>query len=167
MNRKLVIVGHWEHSQNEILHTVLGSCISVCFYCPDKKILTMSHMLLPSEKGNNFGRKGGNVMLNEAYDWLIHQGVSKKTLEISMFGGGEMFLTKKISNFKIGKTNIDFTIQWLKEKNLLNNIKVKKVGGPYSKNIAFNPITGECKYLEQNMNLKEEEPYGFKSTMKM
>ena len=106
-------------------------------------------------------------MLNEAYDWLIHQGVSKKTLEISMFGGGEMFLTKKISNFKIGKTNIDFTIQWLKEKNLLNNIKVKKVGGPYSRNIAFNPITGECKYLEQNMNLKEEEPYGFKSTMKM
>ena len=88
MNRKLVIVGHWEHSKNEILHTVLGSCISVCFYCPLKKILVMSHMLLPSEKGNNFGRKGGDIMLDEAYNWLNRQGISLRTLEISIFGGG-------------------------------------------------------------------------------
>lgn len=167
MNRKLVMVGHWEHSKEEILHTVLGSCISVCFYCSTKRLLTMSHMLLPSEKGNKFGRKGGDEMLSEAYDWIIRQGVSHKDIDIYIFGGGEMFSTQKIASFKIGNSNINFTLNWLKENNLINNIKVRKIGGPYSRNISFNPISGEYKYLEQDMSLKEPEPYIFKKRAKI
>lgn len=154
MKKKTVMMGSWEIEKDYILHTLLGSCVSICFYCPITKIAAMTHYMLPETQPSNIdGRQSGEQMLEVVYNEMIRRGAYPQSLIIDVAGGGDMFnFDSTTSVMKIGEKNMTFAKKWLKEKNLLEKVRTRCLGGPFSRVITLNPETGEFTCKKQHKN---------------
>lgn len=156
MEKQVVLMGKWAITQNYELYTVLGSCVSVCFYCAKNQIVAMTHYVLPTE-GNrdSVNREGGDILLEKAYRAMLRGGVLPQDIEVFIFGGGEMFL--KPTKMRIGEKNIEYAKEWIKNKGL--KVKNQSVGGPYSRKVFINPKTGSIRCHKIHIKAQEMEPY--------
>lgn len=124
--------------QNEIISTVLGSCIAICLHDVKLKIGGMIHYLLPltSKKKNlikplNFGDKSFDFLVNG----LIKKGSMERDLVAKVFGGANM-ISSGIEN-NVGELNILYAKKILKKRNI--KILSEDVGGVLSRKIFFFP----------------------------
>jgi chemotaxis protein CheD len=76
------------------IRTLLGSCVSITLWHPERKIGTMSHFLLSSRNqdksgglNSRYGEEALELMLSE----LRAMGVDPKECQAKIFGGGQMF----------------------------------------------------------------------------
>jgi chemotaxis protein CheD len=76
------------------IRTLLGSCVSITLWHPERKIGTMSHFLLSSRNqdksaglNSRYGEEALALMLAE----LRAMGVDPKECQAKIFGGGQMF----------------------------------------------------------------------------
>jgi len=77
------------------ISTLLGSCVSMTLWHPDRKIGAISHFLLSSRNQNSaasgldarYGQEAMSLMLQE----LKLMGVNPTECEGKIFGGGDMF----------------------------------------------------------------------------
>jgi len=76
------------------IRTLLGSCVSIILWHPERKIGTMSHFLLSSRNqdksaglNSRYGAESLELMLSE----LRAMGVDPKECQAKLFGGGQMF----------------------------------------------------------------------------
>jgi len=76
------------------IHTLLGSCVSIVLWHPEKHVGALSHFLLsnrgskiPSELDARYGEEVMWLMLDE----LKHWRVAAKDCQGKIFGGGNMF----------------------------------------------------------------------------
>lgn len=127
--------------------TVLGSCVSVCFCDPKKKIGGINHYMLPYWNGDGLeSPKYGNVailqLLNKMYDF----GVKKEDIVCKIFGGAEV-LGEQNSVFNVGQRNIELAYRMVFELGI--SITNSSTGGKLGRKIHFNTGTGEVlqKYL--------------------
>lgn len=76
------------------VRTVLGSCVAVTLWHPQRRIGGMCHYMLPSR------RRGGDLTLDGKYadealqllgDELARAGTAPSAYEAKLFGGGNMF----------------------------------------------------------------------------
>jgi chemotaxis protein CheD len=152
---------------NEIITTVLGSCVSACIRDRILGIGGMNHFMLPiSDDGAWIGaddpvstamRYGNHAMEMMINDILSHGGC-RKNLEIKVFGGAQIMETV----IDIGGQNIKFIHQYLKNEGLL--LLKEDVGDIYPRKILFFPATGrvrlkKLRYLHNNTIVKREEAY--------
>lgn len=124
--------------RNDIISTVLGSCVAICLYDIDLQVGGMVHYLLPMEKVNNshlnpmtYGDNSIKYLLeslNSRNDW-------KQNLVAKIFGGSNI-LKSEIKN-NIGGMNIKFAKKELKKRNI--KILSEDVGGQKSRRIYFFP----------------------------
>ncbi len=128
---------------NEIISTVLGSCISVCLFDSLVNIGGMNHFLLPSPSNhkNSMGLKmnslyfGVNAMDKLLEDLLKHSA-NIASLSAKIFGGASLFSGK--SKYEdVGSQNISFAKNYLKKNNI--EITSENVGGTRSRQIYFIP----------------------------
>jgi chemotaxis protein CheD len=129
------------------ISTILGSCVSVCFFDPIRKIAGMNHFLLPvNEKYNSDIEKYGDTSLMFMLDKILRMGSKKSDLVAKVFGGGEI-LTYENINFNIGKKNITLALDFIKDQEI--DLAEKVVGGILGARIIFNTVTGNVthKYL--------------------
>jgi len=120
--------------------TLLGSCVSVCFFDPIRCIAGMNHFILPvNDNFNSDIEKYGNTSLKFMLDKMLRLGSNQTDIVSKVFGGGEL-LTYKNSNFNIGKKNIEAALDFICE----NEIRIisKSVGGKKGRKIIFNTLTG-------------------------
>lgn len=161
LNRVLVKVKPGEFyvtTQNELIMTVLGSCISVCIRDKRFGIAGMNHFLLPLkgehmehalENGSNFihandissAARYGNWSMEYLINGILKQGGSKKNLEIKVFGGGAVLET--ISSMSVGQENINFVQDYLVREEL--KCSSIDVGGVYPRKILYYPETGRVR----------------------
>jgi chemotaxis protein CheD len=76
------------------IRTLLGSCVAITLWCPDKLIGAMSHFLLATrgrrpviELDGRYGEEAMSLMLRE----LARVDVKPMQCQAKLFGGGEMF----------------------------------------------------------------------------
>ena len=120
--------------------TILGSCVSVCFFDPIRCIAGMNHFLMP--ENDNFKsdiEKFGNTSLEFMLDKMLRMGSNQRDIVAKVFGGGEL-LAYKNSNFNIGKKNIEAALDFICEHEI--GIISKSVGGKMGRKIIFNTLTG-------------------------
>jgi chemotaxis protein CheD len=132
-------------ADNEVLTTVLGSCISACIRDPQVRVGGMNHFLLPADTSSNpvpdsplglATRYGGHAMetlINE----LMKRGASRSRLEIKLFGGGKM-----LGNADVGLRNIEFIHQFLKLEGL--HAVAADLGDVYPRTVTYEPTTGRA-----------------------
>jgi chemotaxis protein CheD len=90
----LIYAGDCYISKNdEIIGTLLGSCIAVCLCDTDEGIGGMNHFMLPGKMNSVDIRsadsaKYGIAAINQLMQGMLNLGAKKKNIKAKLFGGG-------------------------------------------------------------------------------
>jgi chemotaxis receptor (MCP) glutamine deamidase CheD len=138
MNRKFLLPGQWCISQgNELISTVLGSCVSIILFDSITKWSAMTHYLFPEYMpGRNQEPSGryGDVALDLALKALGQKGVHQSNLKAKIYGGANMSQGNSIGE-AIGASNIVFAVQNLAGLGI--PVVDENLGGFKSRKITF------------------------------
>lgn len=162
-------------TEQEVISTLLGSCVATCLYDPVNKVIGMNHFLL-AYRHNQFqhvvinsqaGRYGIHAM-ELLINGMLMKGAEKKHLKAKCFGGGDVLQFKEEgSGIKsVGAVNVEFIHEFL----LCENIPLvsSSLGGKHGMNIHFfgddyAVYMKKITYLSELALQKEEEDYWHKS----
>jgi len=154
---------YYVSATNELITTVLGSCISVCIRDSKNGIGGMNHFMLPTDKNVNDtvvseAARYGNYAMEHMINDILHYGGERRNLEFKVFGGGKVLDMK----MDIGKKNIDFVFEYLK----MESYKVisNDVGDVYPRKVIYFPISGvarvkKLKKLHNQTIISRENKY--------
>ncbi|UAA38751.1 chemoreceptor glutamine deamidase CheD [Paraneptunicella aestuarii] len=128
----------------EVITTVLGSCISVCVYDPVQGIGGMNHFMLPSSRKDDMGLlsesfRYGDVAMERLVNDLLRNGADKSRLIFKAFGGGQII--KHMT--AIGQRNISFLHKFMTMEGY--KLKASDLGGPHPRKVVFFPLEGSVK----------------------
>jgi len=126
---------------DEVLVTVLGSCVSACIRDPMAGIGGMNHFMLPHDGSGGWGgdlrsTRFGNFAMEKLLNELIKTGCSRERMEIKVFGGGNVTDTSNA----IGSDNADFVLRYLAAEGL--RCAAQDLGGTQPRRIHYYPATG-------------------------
>ncbi len=100
---------------DEVLVTVLGSCVSACIRDPIAGVGGMNHFMLPHHGSGAWGKdlnsaRFGNFAMEKLINELLKAGCSRQRMEVKVFGGGNVTDT----NNAVGSENAQFITAFLK-----------------------------------------------------
>jgi chemotaxis protein CheD len=126
---------------DEVLVTVLGSCVSACIRDPVIGIGGMNHFMLPQSQSGRWGADAeptrfGNFAMEKLINELIKAGGARERMEIKVFGGGNV----TESTQAIGTQNADFVLRFLEAEGL--RWVADDLGGDHPRRIHYYPKTG-------------------------
>jgi len=132
-------------SGNEVLRTILGSCVGICLYDPVKRIGGLSHIMLPVKKSEKTSpKKYADTAIAMMLEDLKKKGAKKDNLIAKIIGGATMFNISENSMMgEIGKNNIVKVREILKAEGI--DLVAEDVGGDYGRTIDFFVENGEIK----------------------
>jgi chemotaxis protein CheD len=135
-------------TQNEIIVTVLGSCVSACIRDPIFGIGGMNHFMLPlqghdtsswEEKGLGLATRYGNYAMEHLVNEILKNGGMRKNLEVKVFGGGKII--SQMTN--IGDKNIRFVLDYIKTEGL--KLLSQDLGDLYPRKVQYHPQSGKVR----------------------
>jgi chemotaxis protein CheD len=134
-------------SADEMLVTILGSCVTACIRDPLAGVGGMNHFMLPEAKGGGWdaasgSMRYGNVAMERLINDILIQGGIRQRLEIKVFGGGNVM--KGTAN--IGHRNADFVETYLAAENL--PIVAHHLRGNLPRRVHYFPATGRVMLVE-------------------
>jgi chemotaxis protein CheD len=168
LNAAKILPGeYYVTTENELITTVLGSCVSACVRDPVFGIGGMNHFMLPA------GREGGddawNTMMsasarygNVAMEHLITDiqkfGGVRENLEVKITGGGRVLA----SMTDVGRRNIQFVREYIRVEGL--RLMGEEVGDIYPRKVVYWPRTGrvqvkKLRSMHNNTLVEREEQY--------
>jgi len=153
---------------DEVIVTVLGSCVSACVRDTVFGIGGMNHFMLPINKGDDpssFGGAGisarfGNFAMEQMINDILKNGGRRENLEIKVFGGGRVL--KNMSTLDIGQKNIDFILQYIKDESL--KLAAQDLGDVYPRKVVYFPVSGRVRVkklrsIHNNTIIERENNY--------
>ena len=123
-----------------VLTTILGSCISACFFDPVARVGGLNHFLLaePGHAGTDtasmqrYGVYAMEVLINA----MLSLGANRASLRARIYGGASMH-----DGFHdIGTANAAFARRFLKDERIV--LVGEDVGGRDAKRVEFRPTLG-------------------------
>jgi chemotaxis protein CheD len=131
---------------DEIITTVLGSCISACVRDPGLRVGGMNHFMLPEDttQGSSnwldpragLATRYGSFAMESLLNDLMKLGARRDRLEVKLAGGGRILA----SMTDVGERNIQFVRNWLSIEGL--KIAGEDVGDSYPRRIQYFPASG-------------------------
>jgi len=140
--------------QDEVIVTVLGSCVAACLLDPISMVGGMNHFMLPAKKGEAdpdrfFAARYGAAAMEFLINNLLHLGAKRDRLVAKAFGGGRVLQGMTTD---IGGQNIDFVRRFLMNEDI--PLWTEDMGGIYPRKVYFFPHTGQVlvKRMERTHN---------------
>jgi len=132
---------YYVSTSDEMITTVLGSCISACIRDKRSGIGGINHFMLPgsssgNQQYNDVATRYGGFAMEHLINEIFKHGGKRQNLEIKLFGGGNIISTLT----DIGKRNIAFVRDYLRYETL--PISTEDMGGAFSRKINYFPKTG-------------------------
>lgn len=134
--------------EDEIIDTVLGSCVAACIRNPRLGIGGMNHFMLPRPSGASndawekvAGRatRYGTASMEQLINRVLGPGGTRQDLEVKIFGGGRV--VPKLSD--IGARNIAFVREFLQHEGL--KIASEDAGDTCSRHVQYFPRSGRVR----------------------
>ncbi len=131
---------------DEIITTVLGSCVSACVHDVVAGIGGMNHFMLPISEGRGWSgasdlvgsaNRFGNFAMEHMINQILKNGGSRENLEAKIFGGARIIS----SLTDIGEQNVIFVHDYLKREGL--HLISEDVGDLFPRKIIYYPATGK------------------------
>jgi chemotaxis protein CheD len=125
--------------EDEVISTILGSCVSTCVRDPDHGLGGLNHFMLPHDPSNSSGGDAlryGCFAVERLINVLVKYGARRERLEIKIFGGGRVIPGMG----DVGKANIEFVRDYFATEML--DIGTEDVGGDFARRIRYYPATG-------------------------
>ena len=126
------------------LCTVLGSCVALVFWHPQRLLGGMCHYMLPRQRSQGAGNLNGRYAADALALLLecIHRaGARPEQFEVSLFGGADMFPgIKRCNGIGIGQQNVNAARSLIQAHGL--QCQVYHVGGRGHRHLVFDVGTG-------------------------
>lgn len=146
---KLLPGDYYVTTQDEVIDTVLGSCVSACIRNPKLGIGGMNHFMLPRPSGNGndawesggIGRatRYGTASMEQLINRILKAGGTRADLEVKIFGGGRVLKTLT----DVGDHNVTFVREFLKQEGL--RVTSEDVGDTCPRHVQYFPLTGRVR----------------------
>ncbi|MEY3807069.1 MAG: chemoreceptor glutamine deamidase CheD [Pseudomonadota bacterium] len=164
-----ILPGEYYVTQDdELITTVLGSCISACIRDKVLGLGGMNHFMLPvttvdklkqgheSVVGN--ATRYGNFAMEHLINTILGNGGKRKNLEVKVFGGGKIIP----SLTDVGLKNIEFVLDYIDMEGLL--LLSQDLGDIYPRKIIYFPKTGKVgmkkiEHLHNDTIIRRERQY--------
>ena len=132
---------------DEVLVTVLGSCVSACIRDPLREVGGMNHFMLPGEARGRWGEathemRYGQFAMEQLINDVLKRGARRERLEVKLFGGANVIQ----SSLRIGSSNAEFARTFMREEQL--KIAAEDLEGEFPRRIHYFPMTGRVQRLE-------------------
>lgn len=127
-------------SEDIVIMTVLGSCISACLW--DGRVRTggMNHFMLPDgDSADGFGRYGSYAMellINE----MLKKGARRETMQAKIFGGAQVMAG--FTTLNVGERNTKFVLDYLATERI--PVVSQDVLDIHPRKVCFFPVTGKA-----------------------
>ncbi|MCP3665392.1 MAG: chemoreceptor glutamine deamidase CheD [Gammaproteobacteria bacterium] len=152
---------------DELISTVLGSCVSACIRDRISGVGGMNHFMLPlSDDGQWAGSshitgvatRYGNFAMEHMINDILSHGGHRGNLEVKLFGGAQIIS----SMGDIGRRNIEFVFSYLETEGI--QIVTHDVGDIYPRKVLYYPSSGrvrmkKLKDLHNDTVVKREQNY--------
>jgi chemotaxis protein CheD len=132
--------------ENELIATVLGSCVSACIRDKESGIGGMNHFMLPETNAGKLKKDSdtivgiatryGNYAMEHLINTILSNGGKRKNLEVKVFGGGKIISALT----DVGMKNIDFVLSYIDQEGL--KLLSHDLGDIYPRKIIYFPQTG-------------------------
>ena len=157
--------------KNEIISTLLGSCVAACLYDPVNRIIGMNHFLLAQQHNaqntpllateeGRYGIHAMELLINK----MLKLGAQRLHLKAKAFGGGDILkLGNELRGGKsVGGNNCEFIQTFLRTERI--PLLASDLGGNIGRNIFFlaTDFSVYVKAIEpayQQALVKEERQY--------
>lgn len=130
---------------NEVLTTVLGSCIAACVRDPRTGYGGMNHFLLPDAGGGDatgVSLRYGSFAMEQLINDVLARGGQRESLEIKVFGGGNV--VQGLTG--VGHKNADFIETYLRNEGFI--IASQHLRGHSPRKVQYFPRTGRARMRE-------------------
>ena len=128
---------------DEMIITVLGSCISACVRDSHSGIGGMNHFMLPASKNiditDGSAARYGNFAMEQLINEILKNGGQRKNLEVKLFGGGRVLAHMT----DVGKRNIDFALEYIHLEGL--KLIAEDLGDRYPRKVQYYPSSGSAR----------------------
>ena len=150
---KLLPGDYYVTCEDEVLDTVLGSCVSACIRNPRTNVGGMNHFMLPRPSGNGNDTWGsvagtatryGSASMEQLINRILKAGGSRADLEVKIFGGGRVLS----SLTDVGNHNVTFVREFLKAEGL--RVSSEDVGDTCPRHVQYFPQTGRVRVRHLN-----------------
>jgi chemotaxis protein CheD len=153
--------------RDEIIGTLLGSCVAVCLFDPSKGISGMNHFMLPGrithmDIQKDRTAKYGITAINGLLAEMTALGAKRENLIAKIFGGGEV-LNNAIRSTTIPADNIRIAKVMMEMEDI--QIAEQDVGSNFTRKLLMDVKTGKV-YLKRSTRgdvfetaLQEETEY--------
>ncbi len=125
---------------DEVLTTVLGSCVAACIRDPIARVGGMNHFLLPGTEGEDkdalcYGINAMELLING----MMQNGALRNRMEAKLFGGANVMA----SLTDIGSRNGEFAINYLQQEGIRH--AGGDLGGNSPRKLEYWPLTGRAR----------------------
>ncbi len=128
------------HEPDDVITTILGSCVAVCLRDPVIGIGGMNHILVPSVVMSDLGARGaGACAMETLINTLLKKGAQKTRLEAKVFGGASIIAGLS----DVGLRNSEFVFEYLQVEGI--SCLSQSVGGTMARQVRFWPHSGRVK----------------------
>lgn len=129
---------------DEVIVTVLGSCVSACIRDSVAGIGGMNHFMLPvtaklavdANCSLGLSTRYGNYAMEHLINEIIKNGGSRKNLEVKVFGGGKILAQMT----DIGDKNASFVHAFIRTEGL--RLLGEDLGDIYPRKVHYYPSSG-------------------------
>lgn len=133
--------------------TLLGSCVSVCLYDPERGVGGMNHFMLPElvqggkaaaacgglcDVGSTSCARYGSCAMRQLMQQLERLGAHPRRLAAKVFGAGRVMAAPT----DIGRSNADFALDYLKQHGI--PVVASDLGECCPRKVVFFPATGRA-----------------------
>lgn len=134
--------------EDEVLDTVLGSCVAACIRSPRLRMGGMNHFMLPRPSGMGAdtwddvrGRatRYGTASMEQLINRILSSGANRNELEVKVFGGARVLTAMT----DVGNHNVAFVRDFLKNEGL--KVSAEDVGDTCPRHVQFFPATGKVR----------------------
>ncbi|WP_432648900.1 chemoreceptor glutamine deamidase CheD [Methylomarinum roseum] len=146
---KLLPGEYYVTRDDELITTVLGSCISACIRDRELAIGGMNHFMLPETSVERLtggdeavvgtATRYGNYAMEHLINSILRYGGKRKNLEVKLFGGGKIIPTLG----DVGQRNIDFVLEYIDTEAL--KLVSRDLGDIYPRKVNYYPRTGRVR----------------------
>jgi chemotaxis protein CheD len=134
-------------SHEEMISTVLGSCVAACIRDRRLRVGGMNHFMLPEPVGERDGwsaavgraARYGSDAMEQLINAILKLGGQRGDLEVKLFGGGRVLAQMT----DVGRRNIEFVQRYLATEKL--EVSASDLGDVYPRQIQYFPVSGRVR----------------------
>lgn len=154
-------------SEDMLIVTVLGSCVSACIRDPELELGGMNHFMLPDNDRDKDGSgplssaaRYGSYAMELLINHLLKMGARRDRLEAKVFGGGNVL--PGFTKMNVGQRNADFVLHFLKAERI--RVTARDLVDVCPRKVYFFPASGRVlvkrlAVMHNNTILQRETDY--------